>query len=68
MIENSNHRVILSYDNMFDDKKQKFLFKCEDCAMIVSIELEDEEDLERVHEDKFVLECPCGGKSCVLRD
>ncbi len=53
---------------MFDDKKQKFLFKCEDCAMIVSIELEDEEDLERVHEDKFVLECPCGGKSRVLRD
>ena len=53
---------------MFDDKVHKFLFKCEDCAMIVSIELEEEEDLERVHEDKFVLECPCGGKSRVLRD
>lgn len=36
--------------------------------MIVSVELEDEEDLERVHEDKFILECACGGKSCILRD
>ena len=53
---------------MFDDLKQKFLFKCEDCAMIVSIELEEEDELEQVHENKFVLECACGGKSRVLRD
>jgi hypothetical protein len=50
------------------NKKQRFLFKCNECAMIVAIELEDEEDLEKVVENKFVLECPCGGKSCVLRD
>jgi hypothetical protein len=53
---------------MFDEKKQKFLFRCNDCQMIVSIELEGEEDLIKVNEDKFFLECPCGGKSCVLRD
>ena len=53
---------------MFDDKVHKFLFKCEDCAMIVSIELEEEDELERVNENKLVLECPCGGKSKVLRD
>jgi hypothetical protein len=54
---------------MFDQTiKQKFLFKCCDCQMIVSIELEEEEDLTKVHDDKFILECPCGGKSCVLRD
>ena len=53
---------------MFDDKIQKFLFKCDECGMIVSIELEDEEDLVKVQEDLFVLECPCGSKSHVLRD
>lgn len=53
---------------MFDNKKQKFLFKCEDCEMILSIELEDKEDLEKFHDDKFILECPCGGRSCPLRD
>ncbi len=53
---------------MFDDLKHKFLFKCDDCAMIVSVELEEEDELERVNENKFFLECPCGGKSCVLRD
>lgn len=53
---------------MFDDKLQKFLFKCEDCAMIVSVEFDEEEELEKVHNDKLVLECPCGGKSRVLRD
>jgi hypothetical protein len=50
------------------DKKQRFLFKCNECAMIVAIELENEEDLIKVHEDLFILECPCGGKSHVLRD
>lgn len=53
---------------MFDDKKQKFLFKCDDCSMIVSIELEEEDELEQVHDNKLILECPCGGKSHVLRD
>jgi len=53
---------------MFDDKLHKFLFKCDDCAMIVSIELEEEDELEKVNENKFVLECPCGGHSHVLRD
>lgn len=53
---------------MFDEKLQKFLFKCKECSMIVCVELEDEEDLEKVVEDKLVLECPCGGKSYVLRD
>jgi hypothetical protein len=57
----------IQYVFMFN-KKQRFLFKCNECAMIVAIELEDEEDLERVVENKFVLDCPCGGKSCVLRD
>lgn len=50
------------------DKKQKFLFRCEDCLMVLSVEFEEEEDLKKVQEDKMTLECPCGGHCKVLRD
>ena len=50
------------------NQKLKYLFKCADCEMIVSVEIEDEEDLKKVHEDELILDCPCGGKACVLRD
>lgn len=53
---------------MFSDLKRKFLFKCEDCQMILSIELEEEEDLKKVQDDEMVLECPCSGHCTVLRD
>ena len=53
---------------MFNVQKRKFLFKCESCEMIISVEFEDEEDLENVQEDKMVLECPCSGQSRVLLD
>jgi hypothetical protein len=54
---------------MFDNtSKRTFLFRCEDCGMIVSIILEEEIDLEDVQEDKIVLECPCEGRCKVLRD
>ncbi len=36
--------------------------------MIVAIELDDEEDLKDVQENKFILDCPCGSKRHVLRD
>ncbi len=53
---------------MFQDtSKNKFLFRCESCKMIVAAEFE-EEDAEDVREDKVTLECPCGGQSCYLRD
>lgn len=53
---------------MCSNTKRKFLFKCSDCAMVISVELEDPEDLEDVQEDKIELECPCQGKCKVLRD
>jgi len=53
---------------MFSDPKRKFLFKCDECAMILSVEFEEEEDLKKVQEDKMVLECPCGGRCLILRD
>lgn len=53
---------------MNSDKKRKFLFKCEDCQMILSVDLEEEKDLEEVQEDKMVLHCPCEGKCYVMRN
>ena len=47
---------------------RKFLFRCDVCLMILSVDFEDEEDLESVQDDKIELECPCGGKCKVLRD
>jgi len=53
---------------MCNIKKQKFLFRCNDCQMILSLELEDDEDIIKVNENLFDLECNCGGVSSVLRD
>lgn len=60
---------MIKHHSMFEDTtKTKFLFKCEDCGMIVSVDLEEEEDIKDAQEDKMVLSCPCGGKSKVLRN
>ena len=53
---------------MFNDLKRKFLFKCEDCEMILSVDFEESEDLQKVQDDAMVLECLCGGHCKVLRD
>jgi hypothetical protein len=53
---------------MFNDLKRKFLFKCDECAMILSVEFEEEEDLKKIQDDEMVLECPCEGRCKVLRD
>lgn len=55
------------YVNMFGNKR-KFLFRCEKCDLILSVEIEEEEDLHKVEEKKLVLECPCGGICRVLMD
>lgn len=48
--------------------KRKFLFKCEDCEMLLSVEFEEEEDLKKVQNDEMLLECPCEGVCKVLRN
>jgi len=53
---------------MFEDKKHKVLFKCQDCGMIISASIENEEDLDQIKNDKFFLTCPCEGISAPLRD
>jgi len=53
---------------MFNDPKRSFLFKCEDCGMILSVSFEEEEDLQKVQDSKMILQCPCEGHCKVLRD
>lgn len=53
---------------MFNESKRQFLFKCDDCSMILSVDFEETEDLEKVQDDKMLLECPCNGVCKVLRD
>ena len=47
---------------------RKFLFKCNDCEMIVSVSFDNKEDLDKVQEGEMVLECVCEGRSTVLLD
>ena len=56
------------YLSMASNTKRKFLFKCDDCELLLSVEFEEEEDLEKVQDNKMILECPCGGHCNVLRD
>jgi len=53
---------------MFSNLKRKFLFKCDTCEMILNVEFDEEEDLEKLQEDKMILECPCKGQCRALRD
>jgi hypothetical protein len=53
---------------MLLSKKQKFLFKCDSCSMILTMEFEEAKELADLKEDKILLECPCGGMCFVLRD
>lgn len=53
---------------MCSDNKRKFLFRCDDCSLIMSVEFEEPEDLENIQKNLIILECPCEGKCRVLRD
>ena len=56
----------------FFSKKNKdevnFLFQCNDCKMILSVNFDEEEDLERVRDNLLELECQCGSTCRVLRN
>jgi len=54
---------------MFNNStRKKYLFKCEDCGTILSVEFEEKEDIEKVNDNKMVLQCPCEGSCTILRD
>jgi hypothetical protein len=48
--------------------KRKFLFRCDECEMIISIEFDDDEDIKDAENGDFKLECVCGGHSSLLRN
>jgi hypothetical protein len=48
--------------------KRRFLFRCDKCLQIISLDLEEESEISDVQEDKFLLECPCTGYYFPLRD
>jgi uncharacterized C2H2 Zn-finger protein len=50
------------------EKDREFLFRCNTCEMIVSVKFESSEEIEKVQENKTILECSCGGHCLILRD
>ena len=48
--------------------KYAFLFRCDECALIVSVDYDDEDEIEEVRNDMIILSCPCGGKCKALRN
>lgn len=53
---------------MYFDQNKHTLFKCDTCGAIVSVDFEDEDDIEKLNENKIILKCSCGGTSEVLRN
>lgn len=52
---------------LFSENRRDYLFKCTSCSMIVSADF-GEEDCIDIVDDKFTLECICGGESKPLLD
>ncbi len=53
---------------MFLGYMRKFLFKCDKCEVILSIEFERITVIDQIQNDKLAIECPCGGTCLPLRD
>ena len=52
---------------MFEDNpKRTFLFRCDECGTILSIELDKPEDIEKAMDGKMYLECPCEEGICEI--
>jgi hypothetical protein len=59
------------YSRIFSDKSlnsRDFLFKCIDCDSILEVNLEEDDEINRVHDRKMYIECPCGGICKALFD
>jgi len=53
---------------MSNTTNNSFLFRCVECEKLISIELEDKDDVEKATNGELVLECGCGGDCEVLLD
>jgi hypothetical protein len=59
---------MLGHIDMLAFGAPKYLFKCDDCAMIIALDLEKEEDIKLLNDDKLKYLCNCGGHVLPLRD
>lgn len=53
---------------MVNQTNNTFLFRCLECQKMISIELEEKEDIEKATNGILILECGCGGDCEVLLD
>ena len=53
---------------MFSEKKRTVLVRCEDCQMLLSVDLENDDDIEKMNDNELELDCVCGGQCAALRD
>lgn len=53
---------------MFSEAKRKFLFRCQKCDMIISVDFETQDDFDKIQANELELECPCGSHCMILRD
>lgn len=57
---------------MHDEFPLQYIFRCEKCESILDLDLSDsdnlEKDLEKIQNDKIILECQCGGLCFILRN
>lgn len=53
---------------MLFSKSKRVLFRCESCENIICVDFDDQDDIDKLDENKIVLECRCGGESFILRN
>jgi hypothetical protein len=58
---------MLEPENLISTER-KFLFRCENCGMIVSAAFSTDEDFIKLNENLIDLQCACEGVMKVLRD
>lgn len=59
---------MLHYNVIISEKNRKFLFRCNDCRKIFSVEFSDEDDIEKINNNSVIIECECGGDCIVIRN
>jgi hypothetical protein len=53
---------------MCESNYPKFLFRCQECELIVAIDFDLEEDIIKVNNNDMIIDCPCGSFCLVLRN
>ena len=51
---------------MSSELKRKFLFRCDECGTIISVNLDTEIDIKKALDGSMYLECPCEEGLCEI--